>query len=88
MNSLVRPSDSQKTQSLKSSWKMSTASTTTNDPPKADVPVKEFLFKLLVVGDLGTGKTSIIKRYVHQIFSMHYKSTVRFSRPLLSKGDS
>lgn len=38
---------------------------------------KEYLYKILVVGDLGTGKTSIIKRYVHNIFSMHYKSTVR-----------
>jgi GTPase SAR1 family protein len=40
--------------------------------------VSEYLFKLLVVGDIGTGKTSIIKRYVHNIFSMHYKSTVCF----------
>ena len=39
--------------------------------------VKEYLYKILVVGDIGTGKTSIIKRYVHNIFSQHYKSTVR-----------
>jgi len=38
--------------------------------------INEFLFKILVVGDIGTGKTSIIKRYVHNIFSMHYKSTI------------
>ena len=38
--------------------------------------VTEYLFKILVVGDIGTGKTSIIKRYVHNIFSMSYKSTV------------
>jgi len=38
--------------------------------------MKEFLYKILVVGDLGTGKTSIIKRYVHNIFSVHYKSTI------------
>eukprot|EP01121_Diplochlamys_sp_Union-15-3_P015974 TRINITY_DN535_c0_g2_i4.p1 TRINITY_DN535_c0_g2~~TRINITY_DN535_c0_g2_i4.p1 ORF type:complete len:237 (-),score=57.30 TRINITY_DN535_c0_g2_i4:55-720(-) len=37
---------------------------------------KELLYKVLVVGDIGTGKTSIIKRYVHGIFSMHYKSTI------------
>ena len=39
-------------------------------------PLKEYLYKVLVVGDLGTGKTSIIKRYVHNVFSLHYKSTI------------
>ncbi|KAL9540299.1 hypothetical protein MBANPS3_009767 [Mucor bainieri] len=37
---------------------------------------REYLFKILVVGDLGTGKTSIIRRYVHNIFSSNYKSTI------------
>lgn len=37
---------------------------------------KEYLFKVLVIGDLGVGKTSIIKRYVHQFFSVHYRATV------------
>lgn len=37
---------------------------------------REFLFKVLVIGDLGTGKTSIIKRYVHQFFSIHYRATI------------
>jgi len=38
--------------------------------------IKEYLYKILVVGDIGTGKTSIIKRYVHNIFSLHYKATI------------
>lgn len=37
---------------------------------------KEHLYKILVIGDLGTGKTSIIKRYVHNFFSVHYRATV------------
>jgi len=39
----------------------------------------EFLFKVLIIGELGTGKTSIIKRYVHQFFSEHYRATVSFA---------
>lgn len=37
---------------------------------------REHLYKVLVIGDLGTGKTSIIKRYVHQFFSPHYRATI------------
>jgi len=36
----------------------------------------QYLFKVLVVGEIGTGKTSLIKRYVHSIFSENYKSTI------------
>jgi len=37
---------------------------------------REFLFKVLIIGELGTGKTSFIKRYVHQFFSEHYRATI------------
>ncbi|XP_032882007.1 ras-related protein Rab-32 isoform X2 [Amblyraja radiata] len=36
----------------------------------------EHLFKVLVIGDLGVGKTSLIKRYVHQLFSQNYRATI------------
>uniref|UniRef100_A0A8P4K953 Ras-related protein Rab n=1 Tax=Dicentrarchus labrax TaxID=13489 RepID=A0A8P4K953_DICLA len=36
----------------------------------------ERLLKVLVIGDLGVGKTSVIKRYVHQVFSQHYRATI------------
>ncbi|RWS26589.1 hypothetical protein B4U80_08600, partial [Leptotrombidium deliense] len=38
--------------------------------------MKEYLFKILVIGELATGKTSFIKRYVHQYFSSQYRATV------------
>jgi hypothetical protein len=34
------------------------------------------LLKIVVVGDLGTGKTSFLKKLVNDTFSLHYKSTV------------
>ncbi|XP_026562557.1 ras-related protein Rab-38 [Pseudonaja textilis] len=37
---------------------------------------QEHLYKLLVIGDLGVGKTSIIKRYVHHNFSPNYRATI------------
>jgi len=37
---------------------------------------QELMYKILVVGDIGTGKTSFIKRYVHNIFSIYYKATI------------
>ena len=35
-----------------------------------------YLFKIIVIGDIGTGKTSIIKRYVRDQFSSNYKCTI------------
>ncbi|KAI4887889.1 hypothetical protein NFI96_000721 [Prochilodus magdalenae] len=37
---------------------------------------KEHLYKILVIGDLGVGKSSIIKRYVHHNFSPNYRATI------------
>jgi len=42
----------------------------------AGIEPEEYLYKVLVVGEAGTGKTSIIKRYVHNMFSNHYKATI------------
>ncbi|XP_065165491.1 ras-related protein Rab-32 isoform X1 [Atheta coriaria] len=42
----------------------------------ASKPTKDHLYKILVIGDLGAGKTSIIKRYVHDFFSQHYRATI------------
>ncbi|KAH7828348.1 Rab32A3 [Monocercomonoides exilis] len=41
-----------------------------------DEKVTEYLLKILVVGDLGVGKTSLIQRYVHNIFNREYKTTI------------
>ncbi|CAF3810728.1 unnamed protein product [Rotaria magnacalcarata] len=37
---------------------------------------KEYLFKVLVIGELATGKTALVKRYVHNFFSEHYRATI------------
>ncbi|RWS03149.1 ras-related protein Rab-32-like protein, partial [Dinothrombium tinctorium] len=36
----------------------------------------EIILKILIIGDVATGKTSFIKRYVHKFFSTHYRATV------------
>ncbi|XP_026758998.1 ras-related protein Rab-32 isoform X3 [Galleria mellonella] len=54
------------------------AETSLLDPSQASASAerREHLYKILVIGELGTGKTSIIKRYVHQFFSQHYRATI------------
>ncbi|XP_056671799.1 ras-related protein Rab-7L1 isoform X4 [Monodelphis domestica] len=37
---------------------------------------RDYLFKVLVVGDAAVGKTSLVQRYCQDSFSRHYKSTV------------
>ncbi|KAK6020209.1 hypothetical protein OSTOST_14141 [Ostertagia ostertagi] len=37
---------------------------------------KQSTFKILVIGDPGTGKTSIIRRFVHDVFTANYKATI------------
>ncbi|CAB3997990.1 ras-related Rab-38-like [Paramuricea clavata] len=37
---------------------------------------KEKIFKVLVIGAVGTGKTSFIRRYVSQKFFINYKATI------------
>ena len=49
---------------------------------------KEHLYKILVIGDLGTGKTSIVKRYTHQFFLSHYRATVSTDYIVLWTGDN
>eukprot|EP01079_Euglenida_sp_SAG-EU17-18_P007312 gene7312-6884_t len=34
------------------------------------------LFKVLVVGEPGVGKTALIRRYVHNIFQANTKTTI------------
>jgi len=37
---------------------------------------REYLYKILVIGDNAVGKSSIVKRYVHNFFTERYKATI------------
>lgn len=50
----------------------------TLDGEREDEVVEEYVYKILVVGDLGCGKTSYIHRYVNHTFSNTYRATVSF----------
>lgn len=45
--------------------------------PDDSFPRREFVFKILVIGDPATGKTCIVKRTIQNSFSEHYKATVK-----------
>ena len=36
----------------------------------------DYLFKLILVGDQGVGKTSLVRRYTSGKFQQEYKSTI------------
>ncbi|UJR24845.1 hypothetical protein I4U23_006214 [Adineta vaga] len=51
--------------------------TSKNDTSSEEIHDKqEHLFKVLVIGELATGKTAVVKRYMHNFFSEHYRSTI------------
>ncbi|OQV22297.1 Ras-related protein Rab-32 [Hypsibius exemplaris] len=43
---------------------------------RSDGKRREKLYKVLVIGDIGVGKTSVVKRYVHRFFSQQYRATI------------
>ncbi|GAV05310.1 hypothetical protein RvY_15464-1 [Ramazzottius varieornatus] len=43
---------------------------------RSDPKRREKLYKVLVIGDIGVGKTSCVKRYVHRFFSQQYRATI------------
>ncbi|XP_015523491.1 ras-related protein Rab-32-like isoform X1 [Neodiprion pinetum] len=47
-----------------------------SDVPLSNLGQKELLFKFLIIGDYGVGKTAIVRRYTEGKFSSNYKITI------------
>lgn len=46
-------------------------------PEKSLIPPRaSYLLKIIVIGDTGVGKTSIVRRYVNDVYSDKYKATI------------
>lgn len=54
---------------------ITTANITTVNITMISTP-KEEIFKIVIAGDQATGSSSIVRRYVHGMFSEHYKQTI------------
>ncbi|XP_054707156.1 ras-related protein Rab-32-like [Uloborus diversus] len=54
----------------------STYSEDTEDQNGSRYEMKELMFKILVIGDYGVGKTAIIRRYTEGTFTQNYKITI------------
>jgi small GTP-binding protein len=61
---------------------MMTQSFTTNSLGRDVRKVRQFIFKIIAVGDGTSGKTSIIRRYVHEEFNAKYIKTIGVSHAL------
>lgn len=42
----------------------------------SDGEAREYHFKILIVGDGGSGKSCILQRYIHDTFSSKFKTTI------------
>lgn len=47
-----------------------------NETDIADGEAKDYHFKILIVGDGGSGKSCILQRYINNTFSTKFKTTI------------